>query len=156
MLNFQIYDTENLIHCTNTLWRTLAVYTSYFTEELFQHASLLTWGPSLEGRKVFLNHWTFQPELENVQALYLLLWWCWYYWKGSKLLPFCLYQPSGFQVWSTADNICTSSEFYYFTAFKKLAASFKWLKCHISLLVKTSESQYEIIYKILTFEKPCN
>lgn len=74
----------------------------------------------------------------------------------GRVANFHLYQPSGFQVWSTEENLCASSEFYYFTAFIKLVASFKWLKCHINLLVKTSEIQYEIIYKIQTLKKPCN
>lgn len=69
LLNFQIYDTENLSH-----WSTVQIHygagsqnTAAALLESISTCSALTWGSSPEGRKV-LSHWTSQSELENART----------------------------------------------------------------------------------------
>lgn len=69
LLNFQIYDTENLSH-----WSTVQIHYGEGSEntaaallESISTCSALTWGSSPEGRRV-LSHWTSQSELENART----------------------------------------------------------------------------------------
>lgn len=79
------WKPKPLIHCTDTL-RMLAVYSS-FTEELFWHASALTWSSSLEVRKVE-SSWVTELlcQKQKMYKYFILLWQHWDHWKHSILL----------------------------------------------------------------------
>lgn len=71
LLNFQIYDTENLSH-----WSTVQIHygegsqnTAATLLESISTCSALTWGSSPEGRKV-LSHWTSVRTGKRTNAIH--------------------------------------------------------------------------------------